>query len=177
MATLTQIADPDDSDEGAELGTEILTFQNGTVVVPETPPATVKPKWVLKKLTARHKRIVNLKIAGLQREDIARMVKCTPEYISMLLQQELVKSYMADRNADVDQDLKDLTKAAVDTLRSTVDSPDDKVALASAQTILRANGKLGGPPVDEEKLTAEDVVAKLFSISNSNVQINVAQKE
>jgi hypothetical protein len=181
MSQLRQAAESTDESDGEELGTEIVSFQIGTSEegrpTREVVTAPTKPSWELKKLTTRHKRIVQLKLAGLERVDIARMVKCTPEYISMLLSQPLVKDYMTARQADIDADLRDLTGQAVNTLRSAMDSPDDKVALASAQTVLRANGKLGGPVEHEEKLTAEDVVAKLFSISNSNVQINLSQKE
>lgn len=148
-----------------------VPFHDGTQV-----PSTVKPKWELKKLTTRHKRIVQLKVAGLERTDIAKLAKCTPEYVSMLLGQPLVQEYLKIQHDMVDQDLRDLCGPAVNTLRSSLDSPDDKVALAAAQTVLRANGKFTQSD-DTPKTTAEDVVAQIFQIVNSNVQVNISPKE
>lgn len=145
-------------------------------VTAQSATAPAKPAWVLQKLTARHRRIVQLKVAGLAREDIARVAGVRPEYISMLLGQELVQAYLAEQHKALDEDLRDLMGPAVQTLRSTLTSPDDKVALASAQTVLKVNGKFSGADAPEGA-TAEDVVAALFNMRGPRppvvaVQIN-----
>jgi hypothetical protein len=171
MLQLSQIDDPQKfSVEDAEVED---VFHDGTVASTVEP---TKPKWELKKLTTKHKRIVQAKVSGLQREDIAKLCNCTPEYVTMLMQQPLIQSLMKEHNSYIDQDLRDLTGSAVKVVRDMMDSPDDKVALTAATTVLRANGKLE-PQGDGGKVTAEDVVAQLFAIHNSNVQINIQNKE
>lgn len=161
----------DNTDDG-----ELDAFQNGTQEVAPITPLD-KPKWELKKLTTKHKRIAQLKVAGLTRDDIAKLCLCTPEYVTMLMHQPLMKNLMDEHHEMINQDLRDLSGSAVNTMRTMMDSPDDKVALTAATTVLRANGKLNPADIDD-RTTAEDVVAKLFAIHNSNVQINIdSQKE
>ena len=155
---------------------EVVEGEDVSPALPVVVPEASKPAWVLKKLTARHKRICALKMSGLAREDIATTCQCTPEYISMLMKQPLIVEYMGGLMKDVDDDLKHLTGQAVDTVRTMMGSGDDKVALSAAQTVLKANGKLGGKSDEGEGATAEDVVAKLFAIHSSNVQINITPK-
>jgi DNA-binding transcriptional MerR regulator len=149
---------------------EELPGNSPDVALPVVP---VKAGWVLQKLTTRHKRIVAAKAAGLSRSDIARLCNCTPEYVSMLLQQKLIQDYLTEQHIQIDQDMRDLMGPAVEAIRETLDSPDDKVRLSAAALVLKTNGKLGSSQGDDANLTAEDVVAKLFSIANSNVQINL----
>ena len=169
MSKSEHTSDWDDEDE-----VEVVPFHNGTQEV-----ATVeeKPRWVLKKLTERHKRIAALKASGLSRTDIAQMCKCTPEYVTMLMDQPAIQALMQSHHRAIDQDLQDLTGAAVDTTRSMLASPDDKVKLSAAKLVLAANGKLSKGDDSGENVTAEDVVARIFAITNSNVQINVTPKE
>lgn len=158
-------------------GDDLDVSEPRTAVV-SIQPTEDKPKWQLKKMTTRHRRIVQLKVAGLDRVDIAAQCKCTPEYISMLLSQDIVKAYLQTMYDDLDQDLKDLVGPAVNTMRTMLESPDDKVALTAATTVLRANGKLS-PSDDGGGATAEDVVAKLFSMHGGtvNLQVNNYRKD
>jgi hypothetical protein len=162
----------DNLDEDFEpIETGVSTNRTTDVVV--TPE---KPKWILKRLTTKHRRIIELKVAGLCREDVGKTAGCTKEYVSMLLAQPLVIDYLRTMYDRLDEDLKHLVSPAIDTMRDMMNSPDDKVALTAATTVLRANGKL--QLADEgEGLTAEDVVAKIFAISNSNVQVNILAKD
>jgi hypothetical protein len=139
-------------------------------------PVVTSTKWELKKLTTRHRRIVQLKAAGLDRVSIASMCKCTPEYISMLLAQPLVKEYLNEQHIAIDEDLRDLYAPAVNTIRTMMTSSNDKVALGAATVILKANGKLSTTNDDDSRVTAEDIITKIFSIANSNVQININER-
>lgn len=148
-----------------------LEISESTSLVDNQP----KPKWKLKKLTAKHKRIAALKAQGLDRVSIGAACGCTPEYVTMLMEQPLIIDLMDKHERAIDRDLRDLTGAAVNVVRNKLNSGDDDVALRSATLVLKANGKLKeAPPAGE---SAEDIVAGIFRIANSQVQINLNSKE
>lgn len=155
---------------------EGLTDERSLVSIPATAVVDAKPQWVLKKLTSKHRKIIQLKVAGLTRVDVGREAGCTPEYVSMLLRQDVAKAYLQTMYEDLDQDLKDLVAPAIDTVRELLGSGDDKVALAAANLALKANGKMERESI-EDRPSAEDFVSKIFQFHNSNVQINLTQGE
>lgn len=136
------------------------------------PAAPEKPAWVLKKLTRKHKTMIQMRHNGFEREDIAKVCGCVPQYITMLMKQEVAIEYERELIQETDSELKNLTRKAVRTVGAMMDSEKDEVALRAAETALRANGKLGAG-TESESTSAEDVVAHLFSIHNSNIQVNI----
>lgn len=162
---MTQLIDDSES-------TVVELFQPGTPA--PTPAKDTKPKWQLKKLTTKHKRIVALKVAGLSRADIAEACGCTPEYVTMLMNQPLVIAMVEQEQLALDQDLRDLTGEAVTAIRRTIRSGDDAVALRSAELVLKSQGKLTPNEVKPGE-TAEDFVSRIMQINNSQVQVNINQ--
>ena len=130
------------------------TSANALAIHPE-------PRWVLKKLRQKHKTIVALHLQHMKREDIGRIAACTPEYVSMLLQQPLVQAYLRELEQYMDTRLRSLYSKSVDAIDDCLGSGDDKVKLAAARLQLEATNKLGNAQKDED--TAEDIVARILS--------------
>lgn len=132
----------------------------------------------LVKMTAKHRRIAQLKVAGMSQNQIADHVGCRHSWVSAVLADPLVKKYIDVLHAQLDDDIRDLTAPAIDVMRSSMSSQNENIALQSATTILKMNGKFkdGG---EGQGATAEDVVAQLFKRAAPQVavQVNVSPRE
>jgi len=143
---------------------------------PETPAPGPK-QWILKKLTSKHREIISLRNTGISREDVGRLCNCTPEYVTMLIKQPLAQAYLLELQEEIKQDLRGLSGKAVQRVSKTLESGDDRAGLRAAEIVLEANGFIRVKGEESKATTAEDVVAKLFEIHNSNVQVNITPKE
>jgi DNA-directed RNA polymerase subunit F len=165
-----------DQDLSVEEEEEVVEPPRSAAVLSAQESAAVKPVWVLKKLSHKHKNMLQMKHAGLSRIDIGKACDCVPEYITKLMTQQVAIDYMNELMRQTDEDLTHLTQQAVEHVGKAMNSGDEKVGLRAAELVLKANGKLSEKEYNQA-VTAEDVVAKLFAIHNSNVQINITQKE
>lgn len=142
-------------------------IQFPTTINPATP---AQRGWTLKKLSQKHKTIVALHLQSMKREDIGKLAQCTPEYVSMLLQQPLVQEYLVDLERYMDTRLRSLYGKSVDAIERGLGSGDDEVALKAARLQMESTGKMKGQEV--EKKSAEDVVAAILAHVNLTVNVN-----
>jgi len=103
-----------------------------------TPPAVVtppRPKFELKKLSARHKQAAALLAQGVKRELIAAAIQCTPEYVTMLSQQALFQQYLQEMQQVADVRLRALFEKSVDVVAEVLTSgtPDERLRAARLQ--------------------------------------------
>lgn len=101
------------------------------------------PKWELRKLTPRHKQICALVAQGFKYVEIAPIVQCTPQYITMLMRQALIVEEVHRLEAIAGTRLLALTDQAVDVTAETLRQGSEKGKLVAARMVLEAGGRLG----------------------------------
>lgn len=106
-------------------------------------PPQKKPEFVLKRLSPKHKQAASLLAQGLGREEIAEIVKCTPEYITMLARQPIFIEYMREMSKFADARLEALFGQAVDVLAKNMKNGQEGSQLKAAGMVMQANGKAG----------------------------------
>lgn len=151
---------------------------NSLGVLPTINPEKIAEGWQLKKLSQKHKNIIALHAQNVKREDIGKTVGCTPEYVSMIMQQPLAREYMRDLEKYMDSRLEALYGRSVDVIQSGLDGDATDTQLKAARLQLEVTGKL--KPKDGDKQTAEDVVSALLKHAagggviaiGNNVQVN-----
>jgi len=155
---------------------------DATVTSPSTLPTIhiEDTGWQLKRLKEKHKNIIALHAQCMKREDIAAVVGCTPEYVSMIMQQPLAKAYMREVEKYMDSRLEALYGHSIDTIEKGLAGNATDTQLKAARLQLEATGKLKKSTTEAQ--TAEDVVAALMKAAISgvvaigtNVQVNVGE--
>lgn len=106
-------------------------------------PTTRPPSFQLKRLSPKHKQVASLLAQGLGREDIARIVGITPEYVTMLSKQALFIEYISDLTKAVDTQLQALFAKGVQVCADVMIGGADTDKLRAAQMVFRAVGKEG----------------------------------
>ena len=138
---------------------------------PTTPVPSGGNPFILKKLTQLHKDAAVLSLQGLSREKVAEFCGRTPEWVTLICKQPLVKAYIADIEAHLDMKLRGMYEKSIDAIGAGLNSSKVSDKLAAAQLHLGTIGKLKSNNV-EGRESAEDVVAAML-IQGSNVQINM----
>lgn len=113
---------------------------------PSLPPGA---HFALKRLSEKHKQIASLLAQGLGRSDITKIVKVTPEYVTMLTKQPLFKAHLEQIVAFVDVRMQALYEKSVDVLGNSMLTGSEDTKLRAAQAVLKAVGKDGS----QEKTT------------------------
>lgn len=136
-----------------------------------------KEGWQLKKLSQKHKNIIALHVQGVSRVDIGTFCGCTPEYVSMILQQPLAKEYLRDVEKYLDARMQSLYGQTVDVIQKGLAGVATDTQLKAARLQMEATGKLKQDK--DSAQTAEDVVSALLKAAGgvvaigNNVQVNV----
>lgn len=138
--------------------------------VNDLPAIQPQPKFELKKLRQKHKSAVALLVQGMSREEVGKLVGFTPEYLSMLLQQPLVQTYLRELETYMDTRLRLLYGKSVDAIESGLADEDNEVKLKAARLQMEATGKM--KPSSESDRTAEDVVAAILARVDVNINVN-----
>lgn len=127
--------------------------------------------WELKKLRPMHRQICALIAAGQKYVNIAPIVGCTPEYISMLMRQPIIKTEV-DRLSDVAMTrLKALTEQSVEVIGTTLRDGSEKGKLQAARLVLEGTGRLGRGAGGGAEAPA-DMADRLLQLSERLVQMN-----
>lgn len=112
-------------------------------VAAELADTGVTSGWVMKKLTPRHKQIASLVAQGLKYVNVATMCDCTPQYVSMLMRQDLMKQEIARITEIADTRMVALTEQSVEILATTMREGSEKGKLQAARMQLEATGRIG----------------------------------
>lgn len=112
---------------------------------PQTAPiaATPSKQHELKKLGPKHKQAASLLAQGVGREQIARIVGVSPEYVTWLSRQPVFRTYIREMSEFVDTRLQALFDKGVEVLADTMKAGTEMGRLRAAQLVMRATGKEG----------------------------------
>ncbi|MBT9145966.1 MAG: hypothetical protein DDT42_01845 [candidate division WS2 bacterium] len=100
-------------------------------------------KWQLTKLKPIHKQVASLAAQGLKNIEIAKIIGITPEYVSMLLRQPLVKDHVMQICETVGTRLEALFETSVDVIAETMVTGSEKGRLQAARLQLEATKRIG----------------------------------
>ncbi len=102
-----------------------------------------KPQWELKELKPLHRNVASLFAQGLKNVEIAAMCNITPEYVSMLLRQPLVRAYVNEMCEHVGTRMEALFAKSVDVIAETLDKGSEAGKLKAARLQLEATKRIG----------------------------------
>lgn len=143
---------------------DLATDQSlATLEAPEAPCDAAQPQWQLQKLTPRHKQVAALVAQGMQYVKIASIVEMTPEYVSMLMRQPLMKAQVAELSEIAGTKIEALFEKSVDVIAEvlTTGSASDKLKAARLQ--MEATHRVGRP--DPSARIVEDSVGRLETLA------------
>ncbi len=162
-----------DTKEIMELLDTLKKTPQGRTVVQEAFP---HEPWQPKRLTPKHRQILSLYAQSMKREDVASLCKCTPALVTMLAKSDLGRAYLTEIEEAMDQRLRLLQHKVIDTIEDQLDNGKGENKLKAAALQMRATGKLGHDPQEDED-TAEDVIQRIINMQvngDLNIQVNQA---
>ncbi len=101
--------------------------------------------WELKELKPMHKQVASLVAQGMKNVEVAQICNITPEYVSMLLRQPLVRTYIAEMCEVVGTRLEALFEKSVEVIAETMKSGSNGDKLKAARLQLEATKRIGRP--------------------------------
>ena len=104
-----------------------------------------KPDWVLTELKPNHKSVCALLAQGFKNVEIAKMCDITPQYVSMLWKQPLIKDEVNRLCAIAGTRLEALFVKSVDVIADQMENGNGKEKLAAARLQLEATKRIGRP--------------------------------
>lgn len=113
--------------------------------VPPEAGGAAEEKWQLQKLTPRHRQAAALIAQGTPYVKVAAIVSMTPEYISMLMKQPLMKAYVMELCEIAGTKLEALFEKSVDVISEVLTSGSNADKLKAARLQLEATHRIGRP--------------------------------
>lgn len=104
-----------------------------------------QPEWVLKKLKPVHLQICALLGQGFKNVEVAKLCGVTPEYITMLLRQPLIKDRIAEICDVVGVRMDALFEKSVDVIADAMTTGNHTEKLKAARLQLEATKRIGRP--------------------------------
>ena len=138
------------------------------LVVPENFedewPGDVQQEWVLKTLKPKHLQICALLAQGLKNVEVAAVVGVTPEYVSMLLRQPLIKQEISRVSEIAGTRLEAMFTKVVDTIGDTLENGNNSEKLKAARLHGELTRRIGRPdPYALGNAPADDGIERLAS--------------
>ena len=127
-------------------------------------PISTLPAFQLKTLKPKHKQIMSLLAQGLGRSEIAKIVGCTPEYVTVLTKQPLCIDYLREVSRFVDSRMEAMYEKSVDVIADLLNNGAAKERLAAAQLQLRSIGKGERMRVDAQVNHTHSLIGILASL-------------
>lgn len=121
-----------------------------------------KPEWVLQKLKPKHFQICALLAQGFKNVEVSAMCGVTPQYITMLLQQPLIKQEIAKRGEVIGQRFELLTEKTFDVMVDAMKNGAHADKLKAARLQLEVTRRIGRPdPFAANPNVSDDRLEKL----------------
>jgi hypothetical protein len=133
------------------MGTQLAIEHSETVELDESDVqqddnwSLEQPKWEMKKLSPKHQQVAALVAQGMKFVDIAALVDYTPQYITMLVAQPLMRSYIAEKCAIAGTRLEALFAQSVEVIADTMKNGSEGGKLKAARLQLEATKRIGRP--------------------------------
>jgi DNA-binding CsgD family transcriptional regulator len=99
--------------------------------------------WQMKALKPRHRQIASLLAQGAKRQEIAAAMGVTPEYVTMLQQQPLMKDYIREMCEVVGVRFEALFGQAVEVISDVMKNGNDSNRLKAARLQMEGTGRVG----------------------------------
>lgn len=132
------------------------------------------PAWELKKLKPMHLQVCALLAQGMKNVDIARICEITPEYVTMLLRQPLVKQEV-NRIAEIaGTRLEAMFVQSVDTIAETMANGSHADKMKAVRLQLEATKRIGRPDLSPKGV--EDTAGRLEFLAERLVGLLNTQK-
>lgn len=128
-----------------------------------------RPQWELQKLKPKHLQICALLAQGFKNIEVAKMVGCTKEYVSMLLQQPLIIQEITRKGAVVNQRFELLAEKSCDVLVDAMDNGTHGERIKASRTVLEVTKRLGR--VDPNANTVSPDVDRLTKLAERLIQL------
>ncbi len=129
----------------------------------------------LKKLKPIHRQVFALHMSGRPNTEISDALGLDYTRVSMIINDPLMQTLIAQANDDLDGELRALFPMALDTLRKGMNSGDLKVGLKASDQFFRTQGKYRQS--DERDQTAEDVIRDILEIhSEGPVSVKIGSE-
>ena len=117
--------------------------------VDDFPPQTLadeaKPGWLLRELKPKHKLVCVLLSQGMKNVEVAKHVQITPEYVSMLLRQPIIKAEVGRLSDIAATNLEALFPKAVDVISDVLTHGNDGDRLKAVRLQMEATHRIGRP--------------------------------
>lgn len=128
-----------------------------------TPVESNDDKWEMKKLLPWHKQLCSMLAQGIDRQTIAQVFQKTPEYISMLAGQELIRAEVNEMKRFAEFQLEAQFVKSVSVIGEVLENGSAKEKIQAARLQLEATRRIGPRMVEEEKLV--DTNARLARLA------------
>lgn len=138
----------------------------------ETP---TQEKWELSELKPKHQQVASLFAQGFKNIEIAAIVGVTPEYVSMLIKQPLVRQEIARICSIAETRMEALFDKAVDTVAEVMVNGNNKEKLQAVRLQLEATKRIGrGDPAGRD--TGENI-DRLTLLANRLLQLQAGVRQ
>ncbi|MDE3021594.1 MAG: hypothetical protein KGI54_07010 [Pseudomonadota bacterium] len=118
--------------------------------------------WVMKELKPKHKQVCAMLAQGIDRRTISNVVGCTPEYITMLSKQALVKDYITEMCQAAGLQLESMFIQSVEAIGETLANGNHKEKMQAARLQMEATKRIGsGSSIPKEIIDTNDRLARL----------------
>lgn len=128
-----------------------------------TPTEGNDDKWEMKKLLPWHKQLCSMLAQGIDRQTIAQVFQKTPEYISMLAGQDLIRTEVNEMKRFAEFQLEAQFVKSVSVIGEVLENGSAKEKIQAARLQLEATRRIGPRMVEEEKLV--DTNARLARLA------------
>lgn len=128
-----------------------------------TPAEGNDDKWEMKKLLPWHKQLCSMLAQGIDRQTIAQVFQKTPEYISMLAGQDLIRTEVNEMKRFAEFQLEAQFVKSVSVIGEVLENGSAKEKIQAARLQLEATRRIGPRMVEEEKLV--DTNARLARLA------------
>ena len=121
-----------------------------------------KKGWQLTSLKPKHKQVCAMLAQGIDRDTIAAIVDITPEYVTMLAKQPLVKDYIREMCQAAGLQLDAMFVQSVEVISQVMTNGNAKERIQAARLQLEATKRIGsGSAIPREVIDTNDRLARL----------------
>ena len=118
--------------------------------------------WQMKELKPKHKQVCAMLAQGIDRRTISNVVGVTPEYITMLAKQPLMKEYIAEMCQAAGLQLDAMFVQSVEVISEVMANGSPKERVAAARLQMEATKRIGsGSSIPKEIIDTNDRLARL----------------
>lgn len=129
----------------------------------EEQEVAAAPKWELKELKPWHKNMASLIAQGVGRGEIAAIMDCTPEYVTMLARQPKMIDYMRALSDFANLQLESHYEKAVVAIGDALTNGNHKEKIQAARLQMEATRRIGTRGTDTGK--SEDTANRLARLA------------